>query len=200
MKKYWFTKEDKNHLIAITEDSIYTGNIKKHIKSELINNLEKGIIPKDIFSIPFSYIKSIENPEAKDLVTVYYGESSNEEIKINDSENKNEFFLYLKNNLDKFEYNKKKPSVITHSKPQILAILIVTGLFIWVFYLANEIAKGFEYEIVGGRQGISGLVLGLAQFGITKVILGYLVIISIALYAFIKRLKNRVPIEYLIRN
>ncbi|WP_028889890.1 hypothetical protein [Tenacibaculum ovolyticum] len=200
MEKYWLIKEDESHLLVITGDAVYTGNVKKYIKSELINNLDKGTIPQDIFSIPFSYIKSIENPESKNVITVYYGESSEEEISINNLEIKKEFFNNLKDRLPKFIYNKNEPSIIKHSKPQLFAILIVTGLFVWTFYLANEIAKGFEYEVVGGRQGITGLILGLAQFGTTKVIFGYLAIISIALFTLIKRLKNRVPVEYLIRN
>lgn len=202
MKKYWFINENKNYFVGIGKDAIYSGSIKKYIKSELINDFEKGIEPKEIFSIPFSYIKSIENPEGKKKIEIHYGDNSNEEIKIEDLYSKNEIFNSLKNELSKFQYTKNTPSIFKHTKAQIFAILIATGLFIWVFYLANQIAQGYEYEVVGSGKGkgLGGIILGLAQFGTTKVIIGYLLILSIAIAALVRRLKTRVPVEYLIRN
>jgi hypothetical protein len=200
MIKYWLTKKDKTHLIITTQDSLYTGSIKKYIKSELITKLEKGEIPEVLFSIPYSYIKSIENPERKNKITINYGSDSSEELEIIENRVKEEVFDSLKVQLPKLKYIKKKPSIFNQAKPQIFAVLIVTGLFLWAYYLANQLAKGYEYEITGGRHGISSLILGLAQFGTLKVVLGYVFIISIALFTLIKKLKNRVEVEYLTRN
>ncbi|XRE43386.1 hypothetical protein ACIVBQ_001590 [Tenacibaculum discolor] len=195
--KYWFYND--NDFIVATEESLYVGKIKKHIKSELISGFEKGDIPEDVFSIPFSYIKSIENPEKSSTITVFYGGNSEEEIIINNKEVKSQVFLYLREKLSKFSYCKEKPKVIKYVKPQIFAILFSTGIFLWIFYLAREIEKGYQYEIVGGRQGLSGLVLGLAQFGTIKVLLGYFLVLSIAIIALTRKLKKRTLTEFLIR-
>ncbi|TDQ28831.1 hypothetical protein [Tenacibaculum caenipelagi] len=195
--KYWFY--NGNDFIVVTDESIYVGKTKKYIKAELISGFEKGNIPKDVFSIPFSYIKSVENPEGASKIVVFYGDDSEEGIIINSKEIKNQFFLYLKENLSSFNYFKDKPKVIKFIKPQIFAILFSTGIFLWVFYLAREIEKGYQYEVVGGRQGLSGLVLGLAQFGTIKVLLGYFIVLSIAIMALTRRLKKRTLTEFLIR-
>ncbi len=198
MKKYWFLK-DNTYLIGVNENSIYSGSVKKHIKSELVNKIEREGFPEDIFSVPFSYIKSIENPVGKKSITIFYGDQSEEEVLIENEIVKNEFFGEVQNRLENFEYSKEKPSILKHAKAQLFAVLFITGIFVWTFYLANEIEKGYQYEVVGGRQGVGSLVLGLAQFGSLKVILGYLGLLSIALFALVKRLKNRVFVEYLVR-
>ncbi|WP_417799253.1 hypothetical protein [Tenacibaculum sp.] len=195
--KYWFYND--NDFIVVTEGSLYVGKIKKRIKSELISGFEKGDIPEDVFSIPFSYIKSIENPEESSTITIFYGGNSEEEIIINNKEVKNQIFLYLREKLSNFSYSKEKPKIIKYIKPQIFAILFSTGIFLWIFYLAREIEKGYQYEIVGGRQGLSGLVLGLAQFGTIKVLLGYFLVLSIAIIALTRKLKKRTLTEFLIR-
>ena len=198
MKKYWFLK-DNTYLIGLNESSIYSGSVKKYIKSELINKIEREGFPEDIFSVPFSYIKSIENPEGKKSIAIFYGDKSEEEVIIENEVVKNEFFEEIQIRLKSFEYLKEKPSIFKHAKAQFFAVLFITGIFVWTFYLANEIEKGYQYEVVGGRQGLGSIVLGLAQFGSLKVILGYLGLLSIALFALIKRLKNRVFVEYLVR-
>lgn len=195
---YWFLN-DKKLLIAITEDSVYVGSIKKYIQSDIINSLEKGKVPNEIFSIPFTYIKSIENPEGKNKMTIFYGDDSSEEISIKNSKVKEAVFVSLKERLSKFRYINEKPSIIKHTKPQLFAILFVTGIFIWVFYLASQIEKGYEYEVVGAKKGISSLLLGLAQFGTIKVSIGFILLLLIAILSFVKRVKNRVPVEYLVR-
>ena len=199
MIKYWLLREKHDRLIVIKEKSIYIGNIKSINQINLISEIEKGIIPKDMFSIPYSYIRSIESQENKELIKVYYGVDYEEGIKISNKNIKKEIFEFLRSELTKFEYNQNIPSVFKHTRPQIFAILIATGFFLWTLYLAIEIGKGYEYEIVGGRAGITGVVLGLAQFGALKVILGYTLIIFIAIYSLMKKIKNRSLTEYLTR-
>ncbi len=149
MKKYWFLK-DNTYLIDVSENSIYSGSVKKYIKSELVNKIEREGFPEDIFSVPFSYIKSIENPEGKKSITIFYGDQSEEEVIIENEVVKNEFFGEVQNQLENFEYLKGKPSVFKHAKAQFFAVLFITGIFVWTFYLANEIEKGYQYEVVGG--------------------------------------------------
>ncbi len=199
MKNYWLLKENFNKLILIRESTIFTGNVKNIDEIKLISDIEKGTIQKNLFSIPYSYIRSIENQEGNNTIKINFGKDSEEELKIRDRKIKNEIFELLKNDLSKFEYSQKIPSIIKQAKPQIFAILFTTGLFLWTFYIANQIENGYEYEVIGGRPGIGGIILILAQFGTLKVILGYIVILSIAIYSFIRKIKNRSLTEYLIR-
>ena len=200
MKRYWLINKKTPYLIAISESEIISGSIKKHDKNQLLGNLGKGIFPDDIFSIPFSYIKSVENSRGKKIITINYGKESTENIETGDEKLNKEIFNLIRNTLTKFDYSERKPSMYRHAKPQFFAILVVTGLFLWSFYYANEISKGYEYTIRGSGVGISGIALGIAQFGKTKIIAGYLCLVSIAVFALYKRLKNRTLIEYLTRN
>ena len=187
MKSYWFIEGKTNSIIYIKEQCIYTGKIKEFDKLQILNNLKKGIIPKKLFSIPYAYIKSIESPINSKTITVHYGDNSKEELKMNDINTKNEILDLLKTELFSFEYKKQKPSFFKHLKPQMIAILIMVGLCIWTTYIAFQIEIGYSYEIVGGgRPSITHIVLGLAQFGIFKVLAGFLLVISIAIYSFVK--------------
>lgn len=126
------------------------GNPKNINEKILTRDLEKGLIPEKLFSIPYSYIKSIENQNGKNLIKIYYGNDSEEELIIKDQETKSEVFDFLKQDLAKFAYSEETPSLLRHSKPQILATAISLILFVWTFYLANQIENGVVYEVVGG--------------------------------------------------
>lgn len=200
MKKYWLIDRNKPHLVALSENALISSNIKKYDKNQLLSNLDKGIFPDDIFSIPFSYISSVEHPNGKESIKVNYGNDSTEDIEIGDEKISEEIFNVIRNTLIKFNYSEKKPSIYKHAKPQIFAILIVTGLFFWSFYYANEMSKGYAYSIKETGVGISGIALGIAQFGKTNVIIGYLCLISIAIFSLFKKLNNRTLIKFLTRN
>ena len=78
-------------------------------------------------------------------------------------------------------------------------IAIATGVFIWAMYFAYQMSIGYEYEIVGGRPGITGIVLALANVGISKLVIGYSVILVIALIFLFRKLKTRTEMQILQR-
>ena len=198
--KYWLLGEDKNYLIVINEKLICFGSLKKLIKSEIISELNRGNIPSQLFSIPFSYIKKIVNPENKKQIVIFYGNSnSEEEIDVEDYVIKNEVFEILKERLPNFKYSKKNPSIISHLKPQLFALLFSSGIFTWIYYIESQLEKGYEYEIVGRKEGLSGVILGLAHFGTLKIVLGYLIILAIVIYSLTRKIKSRTITEYLKR-
>ena len=198
-KNYWLINKNTPHLIGLSENAIISGSIKKYDKNTLRTDLDKGNFPHDVFSIPFSYIKSVEKPSSADFISVNFGKSSTEKIDIGDEKLTVEIFNLIREKLNRFEYATKKPSVYRHTKPQIFAILILSGLFLWSFHYANEISKGYEYAIQGTGVGIAGIALGIAQFGKTKIIGGYLSLVSIAFFSFFKKLRSRTLTEYLLR-
>lgn len=199
MKNYWFIREKETHLIAVTSDHLVSGNIKNHIELNLIIELDKGEFPKDIFSVPFSYIKTIENHVNSKRIVINYSKDSSHIIEINDSNVKSDVFNLLREKLTKFSYSENTPSIFKHVKAQIFALIILTCIFIGVYKLAHDISNGTHYQAHGGSKGYSDIFLGLAQFGTFKVIAVYSILITITFLALFRKLKNRSLIKYLKR-
>jgi hypothetical protein len=200
MLKFWKLPDSKsNSLILIKDQTIYKGNPKpEDLKNLRVESPRLEFLNK-IFSLSYSYIKRIENQEGKSEIKLFYGKDSEEELKIKDPHVKQEVFEFLKQDMTNFKYSKEFPSGLKYAKPQLFSLLFITGIFIWTIYLSIQIESGVEYEIVGGRAGISGLILGLANFGTIKVILGYVVLLAIILFALYRRLNSRSETEYLKR-
>lgn len=200
MQQYWKIADSKaNSLIFIKDQTIYKGNPK----SEQLKNLDAPSAKLDfldsMFSIPYSYIRQIENQEGKGEIKIFYGKDSEEELIVNDKNTKKEIFQFLKQDMIDFRYSSKFPSVISYAKAQFFALLLITAIFIWTFYLAIQIESGVTYEYVGTRASISGLLLGLASFGTLKIVAGYVVLLGIIIFALTRRLKSRSEIEFLKR-
>jgi Na+-transporting NADH:ubiquinone oxidoreductase subunit NqrF len=154
---------------------------------------------KNLFSIPYSYITSIQNQNGKNEIKIFYGNGSEDELILNDENIKKEIFDFLKKDLPNFKYSSELPSVLKYAKPQFFALLFTTLLFIWSLYLAIQIESGSEYEIVGGGRGIASIVLAIANLGTFKNIMGYIVLLGIILLSLTVRLKSRSETEFLER-
>lgn len=201
MNKIWkFNDSKSNKLILIKDKIIYKGNPKdidlNFIKLETID----PIYLNNLFSIPFSYIKKIENQKGKNYIKILFGNDSEEQLNIEDEKTKNEIFEFIKSENPKLTYNTKIPTVLNYAKPQLFALLAITAIFLWSLYLAFEIEKGVEYELVShGKPGIAVLVLIIANFGSVKVIFGYLFLLVLAILALKNKLKSRSETKFLIR-
>jgi hypothetical protein len=201
MNQMWKPSEPKSDkLILIRDNCIYKGNPTHEelnnlkIDSPHLEKLDK------IFSIPFGYIKKIENQKKSDRIKIYFGSDSEDSLKLENETQKNEIFNFLKQELPNLKYRSSLPSIFKYAKPQIFGILISTGLFIWAMYLAIQISKGYQYEVIGGgRAGITELILLIANLGISKLLFGYTIIVGIAIFSLIRRLKSRTEIEILER-
>lgn len=198
MHKFWKLKDSKsNKLILIKDKCIYKGNPKPEVLQKLNEQTSNFDFLKNLFSIPYSYITSIENQTGRDYITIYYGSGSEDELIIKDKNIKQEIFDFLKEDTQKFKHSSKLPSVLKYGKSQFFALLFTTLLFIACLYFAINIENGIEYEI-GGR-GILTLVIAIANFGVAKIVLGYIVLIGIICIALVNRLKSRSETEFLIR-
>jgi hypothetical protein len=200
MRKYWKIRDSKsNKLIFIKDKSLYKGNPKHDELNSLNSESSNLTFLENLFCIPYSYIKKIENQKGKNQIKIYYGNDSEDELIIKDKNTKAEIFESLKEDNPNFQYSSELPSVIKYGKGQFFALLFTTGIFIWTLYLAIQIQSGIEYEIVGGQPGLTGIILGLANFGIMKIVLGYTILLSIILFALFRRMKSRTETEFLIR-
>ena len=201
MNKIWKFKESKsNKLILIRDKTIFKGNPNENDLNRLNSETTELTFLKDLFSIPYSYIKKIENQKGKTYIKIFFGNNSEEELNIENENVKNEIFEFLKSENPKLKYTAEIPSVISYAKAQLFALLSLTIIFIWSLYLAFQIESGVEYEIVGGgNPGITGIVLVLANLGSLKIIIGYTILLGLTILALSKRLKSRSETEILKR-
>ena len=199
MIKFWKLKRNKNTAVILINDiNIYTGKVKSEEINNFSRQIENNIIPKNLFSIPFSYIKRIENQENKNKIAIYYGGDSEEELIIDDKIIKAEIFDYLKNRLSELNYSKVNPSIFNYAKPQVFAFLFTFGLFLWSLYYAIQIENGVDY-VLKGRAGIGSIMYSIGLLGIVKVCIIFSILIGISIYAFLKKIKSKSQIEQLIR-
>ena len=201
MHKIWKIKESKsNKLILIKDNSIYKGNPKGNDLNRVNTETTDFSFLKDFFSIPYSYIKKVENQSGKNYIKIFFGKDSEEELYIDNDTIKNEVFDSIKTDNPNLKYNTETPSIIKYAKAQLFALLFLTGIFAWSLYLAIQIEGGAEYELVGGGSpGITGIVLAIANLGTLKIIIGYIILLIITIFALIIRLKSRSETKFLKR-
>ena len=200
MIKFWKIQKKKNiEVILVNETSIFKGKIKPEELNHFTKQLEKEIISKNFFEIPFNYIKKIENQENKNELKIYFGKESEEEIICDDIPLKKEIFNYLKDHISELNYSKETPTIIQYAKPQLFSILFTLGVFLWSLYYAIQIENGILYELKG-TAGISSIMYSIGLLGVFKVVLLFLLLIGISVYSLIKKTQSRSEIEQLSRN
>ncbi|MCK0110186.1 hypothetical protein MWU58_12835 [Flavobacteriaceae bacterium S0825] len=200
MQKFWKIRDSKsNKLIYIKDKTIYKGNPKHDELNKLNSETSNLSFLENLFSIPYSYIKRIENQSGKNEIKIFFGNDSEDELIVKDKNVKQEIFDFLKTDLTNFKYSSKLPSILSYGKAQFFALLFMSGIFLWSLYLAIQIENGAEYEIIGSGRSITGIVLFLANFGIVKNIIGYIIILLIIIISLAKRLKSRSEMEILKR-
>lgn len=201
MHKIWKLKESKSNKVILIQDKvIYKGNPKENDLNRVNSETSDFTFLKDLFSIPYSYIKQIENQSGKNYIKIFFGKESEEELYIDSEIIKKEVFEFLKSDNQNLKYSIEFPTVINYAKGQLFALLSISGIFIWSLYLAIQIESGVKYELVGGgNPGITGIVLAIANFGSFKIIIGYLILLGITIFSLTRRLKSRSETEFLKR-
>jgi hypothetical protein len=199
MIQFWKIKRKKSiDVILVNNTSIFKGKIKHEELNHFSKLIENQKIPENLFEIPFSYIKKLENQENRKEIKIYFGKESEEEITCEDENIKKEIFNYLKNNISTLIYSKEKPSIFKYAKPQLFAILFTLGIFLWSLYYAIQIENGVEY-VLEGRAGIGAIIYSIGLLGVIKVVLLFSILIGISIYSLLRRIKSRSEIEQLYR-
>ncbi|WP_271768116.1 hypothetical protein [Aquimarina algiphila] len=204
MNKLWKLSEAKSDkLILIKNQTIYKGNLDPEKINKFNYNIETSTnneIEKELFSIPYKYIKKIINQKGIKHIKIFFGKDSEEELNVEDEKIKNEIFDFLKDDIKGLKYKSELPTFLSYCKAQIFAILILTGVFIWSMYYAIEIDNGTVFELRGGgRIGLAGLVFILANLGKVKLIIGYSLFLGITLLSLFRKLKSRAERQILHR-
>jgi len=201
MQKFWKINDSKsNTLIFIKDKTIYKGNPKQDELNKLHPESSDLSFLDTLFSIPYSYIKRIENQIGQNEIKIFYGKDSEDELIIEDKNTRNNVFEFIKKDNPNFKYSTELPSVLNYIKAQLFALLFSSGIFIWSLYLAIQIEHGVEYELVGnGRPGIIGIIFIIANLGVVKIVSGFIILFTIIVVALTKRLKSRSETEFLRR-
>lgn len=199
MMKFWKIKESKfNRLILIKDQSIYKGNPSIEDLDKFTSGAKEIPFENKLFSIPYSYISMVENQRGNPEIKIYYGNKSEEELKIENQMVKQDVFDYLKRDLNGFKYRSFVPGVFKYAKAQFFALILVTAVFLIALYYAIQLENGVEYELAD-RQSLYAFVFGLAHFGVTKLLMAYSILLGVMLFALKRRLGSRSEIEVLER-
>ena len=174
-------------IIAFFNQSVYKANPKPDEISTYISELKANSIPfKNAVEIPLHYIREIVMQEGKNYFEVQFGSGSTENFVINDPLRRLEIFEYLKKNLP-VESSTVTYSKIRSAKKPLIALVVVVLIFLWTLYIAINVEKGSDYEVVGQAHSLAGIVLMIAYMGVQNVVLIFGTLILIAGFAFVKK-------------
>ncbi len=201
MNKIWKPTEPKSDkIILIREKIIYKGNpsfeVLQSINEQSFNIKEI----KNLFGIPYSYIKKIENQKDKKFIKIYLGNDSEEQLNIVDERLKDEVFDFLKEELSHFQYKVNTPNLFSYTKPQFFGILLLTIVYIITIYFAVQLSNGYSYELQSSRVGgIIGILILLAENGYLKLTIWYSILLGLAIFTLMKKIKSRSEVQILKR-
>jgi hypothetical protein len=195
MNIIWINTENgEDKIIAISNEKILKANPKTEKIELCITDIKNDIVNKDVFGIPLSYIKSIQLQENKKYIQVFYGQDSEEYLRINDDAKRKEIFEYFKDNISSTEYRIEAFNNTKSAKKPLIAIVIVIVLFIWTLSVASGVESGKEYEVLGNKRSIASFVLAIAQFGTIKITLAFLLLLGLTTRKFMRNIHNNTNI------
>ena len=199
MNKIWISENhSKDIVVAYADNIIYRGNPKPDLINDYVIGIKNNQIPEDLFGIPVSYIKEINLSESKNYIEIMFSKDSIDNLTIKNDVQRKEVFDFFKDNFDNFIYKLDKYSPLKAAKKPLIALLIVSLIFLYTLSIANEIQLGAEYEIHGNGVSLAAIVLMLALLGAQKVVMIFSVPILIAIGAAILKAKNPPTVHRLI--
>ena len=200
MQKFWKIKDSKsNKLIFIKDSCIYKGNPKQEELNRLNKESTNLTFLDSLFSIPYSYIRKIENQSGKNEIKIFYGKDSEDELIVDNESIKKEIFDFIKEDNANFKYGSELPSIIKYGKAQFFALLFTIGFYSWAMHYAIELESGTQYELRGGRPGLGAIVFAIGNLGSLRVTIGFVILLGIIIFKLMKKLKSRSEIESLSR-
>lgn len=172
MNKIWISENhSKDIVVAYADNIIYRGNPKPDLINDCVIGIKNNQIPDDLFGIPVSYIKEINLSESKDYIEIMFSKDSIDNLTIKNDVQRKEVFDFFKDNFDNFIYKLDKYSPLKAAKKPLIALLIVSLIFLYTLSIANEIQLGAEYQIHGNGVSLVAIVLMLALLGVQKVVM-----------------------------
>ena len=192
MKIWRGNEKTDDKIIALINSTIYKGNPPDNEIEHALADLRNGIIPaRKFMGIPLHYIKEIRMQEGKIYLQVFFGKDSEEHLRIQDDLLRKEIYDYFKLNIANTSFYTDHYSKLKAGKKPLIALAVVSVLFLWTLYYAVGFDRGFQYETTNGRyDSLTGIVLSIASFGVVKTTIVFSVFILIAVWAFISKAKS----------
>ncbi len=191
IEKLWINKIDSGHNFVFYDgDTIYRKKAKGLKFDQIEKELSNGIINKNIVGVPIAYLKEVQFREHDPKIKLKYGRDSEEEIEIPDIEMRKDIFNFLKDNTPVASIDQSKPAVLRRIKKPLIALVLVLGIFLYVLSIVNGMQMGYQYETVGGKPGLAGIILVLANLGYFKNILIFGTLAFIAIWRIVKNYKD----------
>lgn len=200
MKIWRGNEKTDDKIIAFIDSTIYKGNPRDEEIEHCISDLKNGIVPAKIFfSIPVPYIKEIRMQEEKNYLQVFFGQDSEEHLRIQDEMMRKEVFDYFKQNIANTAFTTDHYSKLKAGKKPLIAMAVVAALFLYTLVYAIGYDKGYQYETVNGRyDSLTGIVLSIASFGVIKTVLIFSILLAIAGWSFYRKASHPPIIHRLV--
>lgn len=196
--KVWRADEKTDDkIIALVNSTLYKANPSDNEIEHYISELRNGTIPtKKTIGIPLHYIKEIRMQESKSYLQIFFGQDSEEHLRIQDENLKKEVFEYFKANIPSAQFVTERYSKIKAGKKSLIALGVVAVLFLWTLYYAIGFDNGIEYETANDRyDSVNGIVLAIASFGVAKTVLFFGFWFVIALWSLLRKI-NKPPVMH----
>ncbi len=200
--KIWINSEkNDDKIIALLNDSIYKANpAESEIESYVFDLKLQKVPSKNSFKIPLHYISMINQQDGKKYIEVIF-KGDYEHLKVNDDKIRGEIFEFFKQNIPGVTHTVVRISKFQTAKKPLIAVGVVSALFLWCLYIAIGMESGNEYDVTGQHyHSIAGIVLLIASIGVNKVILLFGSLLLIAGYSFVKKYRNPIVKNVLLVN
>lgn len=191
--KIWSTEIKGNEkIIAYIDEKIYRINPKSKDFDVCLFDLKQKKLPMDnFFAIPLPYLKQVNMQEGKNYIEFLFGADSTEHFRVTDAGKRTEIFDFFKATIPNLHYSVERQTRMQAGKKPLIAIIVLLLLFCWTFYITRGMELGNQYDVEGGHyNSFAGLVLILASLGMTNVLSIFGVLIAIAVFAFVRKIKN----------
>lgn len=197
IEKKWINRKEKEHsFILFNDNTIYRVQVNEDQFSNVNREISQGKISDKFIGLPIHYIKTIEFKEDDINLKIKHGKESEDEIRISDHILRKEIFDYVKNHSNIKRYAKQKPSLLKRIKKPLTALGVVVGTFTFVYSYIDKMNRGYVYELEG-NEGLGGIILALAQFGLINNLLIFCPLALIACYRIWTNYKDDAEIHYL---
>lgn len=191
--KIWTSHEKgDDKIIAYLNHTIYRGNPNTDEIENIVFNFQMQQLPsKNFTAIPLHYLKQLNLEDSNNYIEVLFGVESTEHLRIKDAAKRKEIFDYFTANIPNAKLFTDHYSIMKEGKKPLIAMGVVTAIFLWTFYIAAGIENGKEYGVTGDHKAsLAGIVLGLASLGTINVSLIFGTLFTTGLFAFFRKAKN----------
>lgn len=189
--RIWVNEQKTDDIIvAVSDSSVLKANPKGGELQSFISDIQKGVLPTErTMEIPFSYIREFQLDENKPYFDIYFGGDSSESFRIQSLQRRLEILNYLQSKVP----GQSRVEVISGFKAArkpIIAFGVLLGIFLWALYLAVNMEKGIEYQVVGQQRSIASVVLLLGSLGVKRLSLIFGALMLISMYVIVKRFRT----------